>query len=210
MQAQDIKDLDESTLNLIGFSLKAKTNGKIVNLSLKLERERGQEVIQELEDIKKLIGDMDFTALHSEENVDTETELGQWLYVNEILEEASISIPLLSETFERVVLNAHEKFALSQEKAKEMSKLSGTDVEKLLQTYKEQQKLKVTESAAIVTKAMQNLPSVSINRETPHEFDTKFKESIMSAKRNAVQYSRSIEDTTTSLIILNSYLEEAA
>ena len=210
MQAQDIKDLDESTLNLIGFSLKAKTNGKIVNLSLKLERERGQEVIQELEDIKKLIGDMDFTALHSEENVDTETELGQWLYVNEILEEASISIPLLSETFERVVLNAHEKFALSQEKAKEMSKLSGTDVEKLLQTYKEQQKLKVTESAEIVTKAMQNLPSVSINRETPHEFDTKFKESIMSAKRNAVQYSRSIEDTTTSLIILNSYLEEAA
>lgn len=208
----DIRDIDADTLQMVGFSLGGKINGRIVSCAMSLANKElnvgGVDgyndflaELQAVEDSSEAISNMGF-----EPRMDKQKELACWVGARTLLIEAGQKPSPLSESFAFILNRTQNKELCKDDEAEKLAKLAGMSADDICKTFEARKERDVERTKDTIRKAMQIVADVIPDTTTnPPGLEELVLESIQSGRKSAIKMADNAEDALGSLMLLKIF-----
>lgn len=216
----DIIDLDQETLQLLGFPLMSKVSGKAVACAMRIASKQMRAAdTQHIDGFNDMMADLaqqeasnsQFEDMGLESRASDEELLSQWLGIREMLAGAGVQPTKFAETFQWMVENEVSKFNSNETDLEQLQKLTGISSANIVSAFDKSAKRNVARTMATARLAMDILMDSPRNdHEAPAEFEQMVSDSFESAKKAAISSANSTTDALANVLLLKATEEAQA
>lgn len=211
---EDIRDMDRNTLNLIGFPLAAKLNGKIVSLSMREafnQMRQAQsngidgynDLMAELQAIEGTTQFFDDAGIAPSES--TEEQLAKYLGARKLLAEAGVRVSPISENFGYIMTRAGQKGSVADDDVKKLAEQSGMSEAVVVETFKAKGEKELADTKERILKAMEIISKIEPNEaDTPADWKELVLASVQSGRKSAIKIANDTTDAFANLMLLKA------
>lgn len=216
--SQDIRDMDSGTLNLIGFVLNSKINGRIIRHAMRMaSKEMNTKVESGIDGYNDTMAAFEaieqqnvfFQNNGKEAQADDSESLAMWLGARHALQDAGYNVSPLSESLGYFIKKESESHAVSEDEIALLASKANLKVEEIKAILKKKADRGIGQTKERCLLALQIINDVEPNEETPEGFNEVVLEAIESSKKGAVIRSNNPEESLANLILLEAMSEAA-